>query len=71
MQIEFIDKTAKGTKEIVAIRPLKHVMMNINKSHAQITVFTLKKLRFNTNVKSSVVIIKHGVESLPAEASVS
>ena len=71
MQIEFMDKTAKGTKEIVAIRPLKHVMMNINKANAQVAVFTFKKLGSATNGENSLVLIKPIVESLPDESSVS
>ena len=66
-----MDKTARGTKVISDIRSVKHVMINIDKAHAQVTVFTLKKLGSNTNGEHSVFIIKHGDESLPAEASVS
>ena len=64
-----MDKTARGTKVIFSIRSVKHVMMNIDKFHAQVTVFTLKKLGSNTNGERSVVLIKHYFESLPNEAS--
>ena len=66
-----MDKTAIFTKVIVSIRYLKHFMMNIDKAHAQVTVFTFTNLSSNTNDEIRVVLIKHGVESLPSEASVS
>ena len=47
MQIEVMDKNSRSTKVIVATRSVKHVMMNINKAHAQVTVFTLKNLGSN------------------------
>ena len=71
MQIEVMDKTARGTKVIVATRSVKTVTMNIDKVNAQGTVFTFNKLGPNTNVERSVVLIKHVVESLLAEAGVS
>ena len=71
MQIEVMDKTARVTKEIVDIRYVKHVMVNIDKAHAQVTVLTLKKLGSDTNVDSSLFLIKHSVEILSDEASVS
>ena len=71
MKIKVMDNTARGTKVIVAIISVKHIMMNINKSYAQVTVFTFKNLGSNTNGEIIVVLIKHGVESIPAEASVS
>ena len=71
MQIEVIDKTSRGTNIIVAIRSVKHVMMNINKVHAQVTVFTFKNIGSNADGEISIVLINHGVESLPDEASVS
>ena len=71
MQIEVMDKTARVTKEIVDIRYVKHVMVNIDKARAQVTVLTLKKLGSNTNGESSLVLIKHSVEILSDEASVS
>ena len=46
-------------------------MMNIDKLHYQVTVFKLNKLGPNTNGESSVFLIKHGFESLPAGDSVS
>ena len=66
-----MDKTTRGTNLIVSIRSVKHLMTNINKLHAQVTVFTFKKLGYNINGESSVVLIKNGVESLPSEAIVS
>ena len=50
IQIEVMDKTARVTKEIVDIRYVKHVMVNIDKARAQVTVLTLKKLGSNTNL---------------------
>ena len=66
-----MNKNARGTKVIVTIRPVKRVVMNIDKAHAEVTVFTFKKLGSNKNGESSTVLIKHGDESLPAKASVS
>ena len=66
-----MDKTARGTKVIFDIRSVKHIMININKSNAQVTVFTFKNHGCNKNGEISVVFIKYGVESLPDEASVS
>ena len=66
-----MDKTARGTKVIFVIRSVKRVMVNIDKAHAKVTVFTFNNLGSNTNGESSIVLIKHGAESLPAEASVS
>ena len=71
MHIEVMDKTARGTGAIVSTRSVKHAIMNIKTLHAQVIVFTLKKIGSNKNGEISAVIIKHGVESLPDEASVS
>ena len=66
-----MNKNARGTKVIVSISPVKRVVMNIDKTHAEVTVFTFKKLGSKKKGESSIVLIKHGDESLPAEASVS
>ena len=66
MHIEVMDKTARGTKVIVATRSVKHVMMNIEKLHAQVKIFTFKKIGSNTNDEGRLFLIKHDVESLPA-----
>ena len=71
MQLKVMDKNARGTKVIIATRYVKNLTMNTEKAHAQVTVFTFKKIGYNKNGENSVVIIKHGVESLPGEASVS
>ena len=71
MHIEVIDKPEIGIKLVVAIRSVKHVMTNTDKSYYQVTVFTFKNIGFNKNGEMSVVLIKHGVESLPDEASLS
>ena len=71
MHIEVMDKTARGTKVIVATRSVKHVMMNIEKLHAQVTVSIFNNLGSNANGESSIFLIKNGVESLPDEASLS
>ena len=65
-----MDKTERGTKEIVAIRSVKTFMMNINKTHVQVKLFTFNNLGFNKNGKISVFLIKHGVKSLYSDASV-
>jgi hypothetical protein len=44
MQIEIMDKAARGAKVIVVVRYLKHVLVRINKVHAQVTVFLFTKL---------------------------
>ena len=66
-----MDKTARGTNVIVFIRVVKHVMMNIDKSHAQIRAFIFKKIGSNTNGETRLFLINCGFESLPDEASVS
>ena len=71
MKIKVMDNTARGTKVIVAIISVKHIMMNINKSYVEVTVFTFKNLVYNTSSENSVVLIKHGVENIPTEASLS
>ena len=71
IQIEVVDNTARVTKVIVVIRSAKHVMMNIQKAYSQVTVFILKKIGSNTNGECSVVLIKHSVEILRDEASIS
>jgi hypothetical protein len=71
IQIEIMDKAARGVKVSVVVRSLKHVMVHVNTAHAQVMVFTSTKLGSNAMGESSVVLIKHSVENLPAEASVS
>ena len=71
MQIKVTDKTARGTKVIVATRSVKHVMVKTEKVHVQVKVFTFKKLGPNKKCERIVVFIKHGVEIIPADASVS
>jgi hypothetical protein len=44
MQIEIMDKAARGAKVIVVVRSLKHVLVRTNKAHAQVTVFVFTKL---------------------------
>jgi hypothetical protein len=39
-----MDKTTRGTKVSVDVRSLKHVVVQVNKAHAQVTVFTFIKL---------------------------
>ena len=71
IQVEVMDKNERVTKLIVAISSVKHIMINIEKVHAQVTVFTFKNLGSKTNDESSVILIRHGVESLPTDDSVS
>ena len=66
-----MDKTAIFTEAIVAIRSIKNVMTNTEKSHSQVTVLTFKNLGSNTDGESSVVFVNNNVEILPSEASVS
>ena len=46
-------------------------MMKIKKAHAQITVFKVKDIGSIRNGENSIVLIKHGVESLPDVSIVS
>ena len=66
-----MDRTERGTNVIVATGSVKYATININKLHTQGTVLTFKKIGSNTNGEISVVLINHGVQSLPDEASVS
>ena len=69
--MEVMDKTARGFRVIFAIGSIKHVMINIDKLHDQVTVLTLNKLGSNTNCEINIALIKHGVEILTADASIS
>jgi hypothetical protein len=44
MQIEIMDKAARGANVIVVVRSLKHAVVRTNKAHAQVTVFLFTKL---------------------------
>jgi hypothetical protein len=71
MQIEIVNKTARGAKVSVAIRSIKPAMVHVNKAQAQVMVFTFTKPGSNAIGEISVILIKHGVKILSAEASVS